>query len=200
MGQNVKATVISFLTSLEKNDLNSSILILDEVMASIQVEEFSKTLKHHILLNEYPHKFYLKIRDCFADYLGFGPVYFALLQPSYDIFRMVSSAKSRSEAQELLADFVISSVQKGVSQIDLSFLEIDSLTKPPYVLLVPYLLSTRATELETCRIPFSLQSSSIRQNSRYCLTDLLRTHYGRKIVSAFEFDSDYPVVGFPGTL
>ena len=79
MGQKVSESVDSFLNSIDNGNYNSATLILDEVLSTGGVEDFSTTLER---VSEKEGGFSnhgLKIRDCFADYLGFGPVYFALL-------------------------------------------------------------------------------------------------------------------------
>jgi hypothetical protein len=191
----VRESVVKFLNSLDNGDYLTATLILDEVMAKEGVEDFSTTLEKVAETDGCLFKTGLLIRDCFAEYLGFGPIYFALLMPSYDIFKEVACATSRGEAQDLLASKVLDFVEKDDSRIDLSFLEIDSLVETPFVLLIPNVLSKRTQELETCKIQYSHFSSGGQKKRRFCLSELHRTHYGRKIVSAFGLDTNYLIIG-----
>ena len=195
MGQNVKDSVSSFLMALANNDYSSAMLVLDSVLAVNKADEFSTILEGFIEEKDYLTDYQLKIRDCLADYLEFGPVYFAIMMPSYDIFRIVSSASNRSEAQEVLVDVILDYVQESNELIDLSFLEVDALLESPFILLVASLLSERAKELETCKIPFLIDSRKPPGKYRYCLDELLHTHYGRKLVGAFNLAYDYPIIG-----
>lgn len=195
MGQNVNESVASFLVSIKNGDSASGFAFLDSLITQGQVEHFSSMLERIIEWEGVLPQYQLKIRDYFAEFLGFGSVYFAFLRPSYDIFKMVSGASNHYEAQILIADNVVDLVQKGDSQFNQTFIEIDALRETPYIILIPHVLSKRANELESCKIPYSPNSHGQQNKLRYCLTELLKTHYGRKIVNAFKFDSNYPVVG-----
>lgn len=195
MGQNVNESVASFLIALDNYDFGSAIDLLDNVVSANRVDEFSTVLERIMEQDNNISRYQLNIRDCFANYLGFGPAYFAIIQASYQIFRMVSGATNRTEAQEILLDTILDLVKANDLKVDLSFLELDSLLETPYVLLVAPLLSERAKELEACKIQFSLNSTSTPQKHKYCLTELMQTHYGRKIVRAFNLAIDYPIIG-----
>jgi hypothetical protein len=179
---------------IDRGDYVSSFSCLDNLLTEGTLKEFSQRLGR-IMESEGNSLSQLKIRDCIADYLDFGPVYFALLRPSYEILGWVASASDRGEAQSLLADIVIQLVEDGNFSLDLSFIEIDELTETRYVVLVPYVLAKRAEELDSCRILYSQNSTDNPPKMRYCLADLLRTHYGRKILTAFKFETDCPVLG-----
>ena len=181
---------------INRGDYVSVFACLDNLLTENTLKEFSQRLGRIIEWDDSFSK--LKIRDCIADYLDFGPVYFALLRPSYEILEWIESASSRGEAQSLLADIVIQLVEDGNFSVDLSFIEIDALTETRYVVLFPYVLTKRAEELGSCRILFSQHSADNPPKMRYCLVDLLRTHYGRKILTAFKFNTDYPVLGKRG--
>jgi len=189
----VNESVTSFIMDIERGDYVSAFACLDNLLTEGTLKDFSRRLERIIEWDGSLSK--LKIRDCVADYLDFGPVYFALLRPSYEILGWVASASSRAEAQCFLADIVIELVKDEHFSMDLSFIEIDALTETRYVVLIPYVLSKRSEELGSCRILHSQFSVNNNMIIRYCLTDLLRTHYGRKILAAFKFDTDYPVLG-----
>ncbi|NHI88548.1 MAG: HEAT repeat domain-containing protein [Candidatus Thorarchaeota archaeon] len=179
---------------IDRGDYVSAFSCLDNLLMEGTLKEFTQRLGR-ILEWDGSSLSQLKIRDCIADYLDFGPVYFALLRPSYEILGWVAGASDRGEAQSLLAEIVIQLVEDGNFSLDLSFIEIDVLTETRYVVLVPYVLTKRAKELGSCRILYSPNSTDNPPKMRYCLVDLLRTHYGRKILTAFKFDTDYPVLG-----
>ena len=145
---------------IDRGDYVSAFACLDNLLTEGTLKEFSQRLGRIIEWDASLSK--LKIRDCVAGYLDFGPVYFALLRPSYEILGWVASASSRGEAQGLLADIVIQLVEDKNFSVDLSFIEIDALTETRYVVLIPYALSKRAEELGSCRIFYS-------QHSAHCL-------------------------------
>ena len=185
-------SVTSFIMDIDMGDYVSAFACLDNLLTEGTLKEFSQSLSQ---INEWDASLSkLKIRDCIADYLDFGPLYFALLRPSYEILGWVASASTRGQAQSLLTDIVIQLVEDGNFSVDLSFIEIDALTETRYVVLIPYVLTKRAEELGSCRILYSQHSSDNPPKIRYCLVDLLRTHYGRKILTAFKFDTDYPML------
>lgn len=53
--------------------------ILDKAFARCEVDQFSTNLERIILNESHPTCKSLKVRDCIAEYLGFGAVYFVLL-------------------------------------------------------------------------------------------------------------------------
>ena len=193
-GKVVNESVTSFIMDIDRRDYASAFACLDNLLTEGTLKEFSQRLGRTIEWDGSSLS-QLKIRDCIADYLGFGPVYFALLRPSYEILGWVADASDRGEAQSLLADIVIQLVEDGNFSLDLSFIEIDVLTETRFIVLVPYVLAKRAEELGSCRILYSRDTTKSPPKMRYCLDDLLRTHYGRKILTAFKFDTDYPVLG-----
>ncbi len=194
MGQNVTESVAAFLISIDYGDYVAAFSFLDNMLASGQAEQFSVKLERIIELDGRFSQYQLKFRDLIADYLGFGGIYFGLQIPSYSILEMVSSARSQVEAQAMLLDIVLELVEKGDSQINHSLIEVETLKKSPYIVLIPYVLSERVDELKSAKIYYSIFTSGSSKNYRYCLTDILTTHYGRKITNAFKFDTHYPIV------
>ncbi len=196
MGQNVNESIASFLGSVDSGLLVPAFAFLDRVLAANQVELFSSKLERIIEWDGSFSQYQLKIRDVFAEYLGFESIYFALHLPSYVIFRLVTGASNRNEARALLSEIVLDMVQTSGSPIDHSCVEIDALMDTPYIVLTPHVLSDRVNELKSCKISYSVFSSGDGQEKiRYNLSDLLKTHYGRKMANAFKFNSEYPIIG-----
>lgn len=195
MGQNVIESVASFLISIDNGFFVPAFSFLDRVLESNQVAEFSKKLERIVEWDGRFSQYQLKLRDIIAEYLGFESVYFALGLPSYAVFKMVACASTQDEARALLLDTVLDKVQPSGSEIDLSCIEIDALMDTPYIVLIPDVLSDRVSELKSCKIYYSVFSSGGQEKHRYCLSDLLKTHYGRKIANAIKFDSEYPIIG-----
>lgn len=195
MGQNVIESIASFLISIDNGFLVPALSFLDTVMDSNQVEQFSTKLERIIEWDGRFSQYQLKVRDIIAEYLGIESVYFALGLPSYSILKMVADASNKIEARTLLSDVVHEKVKNSNSEVDLSCIEIDTLMDTPYIVLTPYVLTNRVSELESCKIYYSVYSSGGREKYRYCISELLKTHYGRKIVNAFKFDPNYPIIG-----
>ncbi|MGD9397950.1 MAG: HEAT repeat domain-containing protein [Candidatus Thorarchaeota archaeon] len=190
-------SVAALLISLDYGDYVSAFSFLDNMLASGQAEQLSKKLERVIELDGRFSQYQLKFRDLIAEYLGFGGIYFGLQIPSYSILEMVSGARSRVDAQALLVDIVLELVEKGDSQVNYSLIEIETLKKSPYIVLIPYVLSDRTNELKSCKVYYSVFTSGSSKNNRYCLSDLMTTHYGRKITNAFKFDLNYPILPEP---
>ncbi len=194
MGQNVTESIASFLISVDNGHFAEVFSFLDRVLETDQVIQFSTKLESIIESESSFSEYQLKIRDIFAEYLGFESIYFALQQPSYAIFRLVAGSSNQKEARALLSDTVLDMVQTG-SSVDHSCIEVEALMDTPYIVLTPHVLSGRVNELESCKISFSVFSSDGQERLRYSLSDLLKTNYGRKISNAFKFDSEYPIIG-----
>ena len=195
MGQNVNESIASFIISVDNGLPAPAFSFLDRVLEVNQVVQFSTRLERIIEWEGSFSQYQLKIRDIIAEYLGFESIYFALHQPSYAIFRLVAGASNRTEARSLLSDTVLDMVQEPGSQIDQSCIEIDDLMETPYIVLTPHVLSERVNELESCKISYFVFSSGGQEKYRYNISDLLKTHYGRKMANAFKFNSEYPIIG-----
>lgn len=195
IGQNVNESIASFLNFVDSGLFVTAYSFLDSVLEANQVEQFSSKLERIVEWEESFSQYQLKIRDIIAGYLGFESIYFALQLPSYAIFKLVAGATTQTEARSQLSDAVLEMVQTPESPLDKSFIEIDALMETPYIVLTPHVLSDRVEELGSCKISYSVFSSGGLEKYRYSLSDLLKTHYGRKIANAFKFDSEYPIIG-----
>ena len=193
MGQNVTESIASFLTFIDFGDSIAAFSFLDKIFANNEVERFSMKLERVIEWDGRFGKYQLKLRDIIAEYLGFKDVYFGIQIPSYVLLRMVSGARTQDEAQALLFDTMFELVKLGDSQVNLSLIEIETLTTTPYIVLTPYILKERIKELETCKIYYSVLSHDAHRKYRYFMAELLNTHYGRKIANAFKLTLNIPL-------
>jgi hypothetical protein len=139
-------------------------------MASIAdlLEEEYEESQHHTL----------ELRDHVTSYLGIWDVYFAVQLTSIQMLRLLAEDKS-ADAAVFMLNHIRSLLEQGDPLFDQFFVSVETISRGPFAVLLPEILTRRSEELENCIIYYRTGS-----NPLYCTASLLRTYYGRKIVSA----------------
>jgi hypothetical protein len=133
-----------------------------------------------LLEEEYEESQYhtLELRDHVTSYLGIWDVYFAVQLTSIQMLRLLAENKS-ADAVVFMLDYTRSLLERGDPLFDQFFVSVETISKGPFAVLLPAILTKRSEELENCIIYYRTG-----ENPLYCTANLLRTYYGRKIVSA----------------
>lgn len=189
MGSYMKGTVVSFLDMVDNADFEGTSLLLDDILADAHTISFSLELERIVEQEDTFHLFQLKIRDHVFDYLKCQGLYFALRIPSYQLLQLVSEHYERNKAVDRLLELVYMLNSQDDPTLDLSFVEIDSLKNSIFVVLIPELLSRRESELSNC-VSYYSEAAGLK----YSISELLKTHYGKKIAAACDIDPQHPVI------
>lgn len=169
----------------ERNYSDSSQLINQTIKeGTIQelvlgLEEIDKTLSH-ITLERRDHIFY---------YLGLWDVYFAVQLPSKDVLGLLHNRDLRENARVFMVEFIRDLVNRNDNRFDQFCVNIQTISRGQYAVLVPTILEHRTEELLNCKIQFKEGTSRL-----YLTTDLLKTYYGRKIVTATHGHRSFDIV------
>jgi hypothetical protein len=149
--------------------------LLERARKDGQIESIAEVLEREYEAGQH-HT--LELRDHVTSYLGIWDVYFAVQVSSIEMLRLLKEGESDDVAVFML-DYTRSLLEHGDSRFNQFYVSIEAISKGPYAVLLPDILTNRSEELEKCVIYYRTGD-----NSLYCTANLLRTYYGRKIVSA----------------
>ena len=121
----------------------------------------------------------LEIRDHIFHYLGMWDIYFAVQLPSIIVLQLLHENNIEKDAQVFMIDYIRDFLDAEDYRFDQFCVEVETISRGQYAILVPSILEQRATEFENCKIQFRKDPTP-----QYCTADLLKTYYGKKIVSA----------------
>ncbi|MGY5858351.1 MAG: hypothetical protein RTU63_03205 [Candidatus Thorarchaeota archaeon] len=185
----------SFLEAVKRYDLEGSFTILDDILSAGKTKDFSKMLEKLTENKEILLPYQLRIRDHIYEYLDCNPLYFALYIPSYALLDKLSDITDRDKARGYVASLVREMVESKDSRLDLSIVEVDQLMsgRSRYIVILPSVLEIRNNELEQCRIQYSTVASG--QIIRYCISELLQTYFGRKMIAALNLELKNATIG-----
>ncbi len=130
-------------------------------------------------INEAASLLTLEFRDHIFHYLGMWDIYFAVQIPSIVVLKILHENNIEKDAQVFMIDYIRGFLDAEDFRFDQFCVEVETISRGQYAILVPSILEQRATEFENCKIQFRKDPTL-----QYCTADLLKTYYGNKIVSA----------------
>lgn len=152
----------------------------DALSALIEgLEELEKVAAHITLEN----------RDHIFHYLGMWDIYFAVQIPSLNVLRVLKDRSVRENPQSFMVAFTRDLLVERDRRFDQFCINIQTISKGHYAVLIPAILQQRIEELHECKIQYKEGESR-----QYCTADLLKTYYGQKIVSAAHGHRHFDVV------
>jgi hypothetical protein len=131
----------------------------------------------------------LELRDHIFYFLGMWDIYFAVQIPSLDVLRILDINDVKERAQNFMVHYIRNLLDRKDTKFDQFCVNIESISRGHYAILVPSVLEQRTEELLNCKIQF--QSGPPRL---YCTADLLETYYGQKIVTATHGHRSFDIV------
>ena len=159
----------------ERNYFASSYL-LDYALQEGSLHELITKLEE---INEAASLLTLEFRDHIFHYLGMWDIYFAVQIPSIVVLKILHESNIEKDAQVFMIDYIRGFLDAEDFRFDQFYVEVETISRGQYAILVPSILEQRATEFENCRIQFRKDPTP-----QYCTADLLKTYYGNKIISA----------------
>ncbi len=121
----------------------------------------------------------LEFRDHIFYYLGMWDIYFAVQLPSINVLQLLHENDIEKDAQVFMIDHIRGLLERGDSKFDQYCVNVETISRGQFAILVPSVLDQRTTEFENCKIQYRKDPTPL-----YCTADLLKTYYGKKIVSA----------------
>jgi len=120
----------------------------------------------------------LELRDHITYFLGMWDVYFAVQISSLDMLRLLSKGLD-TDPQIFMIDFTRNLLDTQDPRFDQFYASVETISRGQYAVLLPDILSHRASELENCVIYYRRGPVPL-----YCIAHLLRTYYGHQIITA----------------
>ncbi|TFG32097.1 HEAT repeat domain-containing protein [Candidatus Thorarchaeota archaeon] len=125
-----------------------------------------------------PHQT-LELRDHIMKFLGLWELYFAIDIPSYELMKTLQNKPLSSDIQHQTLEYIRELLDERDTRVDQSCINIDSIGRSQYAVILPQILSMRTEEFENCIIPYLAAPTRL-----FCIANLVKTHYGHKIVNA----------------
>jgi hypothetical protein len=120
----------------------------------------------------------LELRDHIFHYLGMWDIFFPVQISSIDLFRLLSK-DMETDPQLFMLDFMRDLLDQQDPRFDQFYASVETISKSQYAVLLPQILTHRTDELEKCIIYHKQGRVHL-----YCISNLLRTYYGQKIITA----------------
>ncbi|MFW9834521.1 MAG: HEAT repeat domain-containing protein [Candidatus Thorarchaeota archaeon] len=131
----------------------------------------------------------LERRDHIFHYLGMWDIYYAVQIPSIYVLDILQENNVQENPQEFMVDFIRTLLDTKDGRFDQFCINIQTISKGHYAILVPSILEQRTEELSNCKIQYKDSTPKL-----YCIADLLDTYYGSKIVTATQGHRFFDIV------
>lgn len=162
--------------AIAERNYSASTYLLEHALHEGSLLELTKKLEE---IEQKASLLTLEFRDHIFNYLGMWDVYFAVQIPSIDVLKILHENNIEKDAQVFMIDFIRGFLDTGDSRFDPFCVDVETTSRGQYAIIVPSVLEQRANEFENCKIQYRQDPTPL-----YCTADLLKTYYGRKIVSA----------------
>ncbi|MFW9812746.1 MAG: hypothetical protein ACFFF9_09825 [Candidatus Thorarchaeota archaeon] len=131
----------------------------------------------------------LELRDHVFYFLGMWDVYFAVQMSSTDVLKLLSINGVQERAQDFMVHYINNLLDRKDPRFDQFCVNIQTVSRGHYAILVPSILEQRTEELLNCEIQYLDEPPRL-----YCTADLLNTYYGQKIVAATHGQRSFDIV------
>jgi len=167
---------IDIQKAIAERNYSASAYLFEHALQEGSLLKLTKKLEES---NEAASLLTLEIRDHIFHYLGMWDIYFAVQIPSIDVLKILHENNIEKDAQVFMIDHIRGVLDTEDCRFDQFCVDVETISRGQYAILVPSILEQRATEFENCKIQFRKDPTPL-----YCTADLLKTYYGKKIVSA----------------
>ena len=182
----MKDIALNFQVAVNERNYSTSSQLIDQALGEgtlpdlvLGLEEIEKAVSHITL----------ERRDHIFSYLGMWDIYFAVQIPSINVLELLQKHDARNNAQTFMVDFIRDLIDRQDNRFDQFCVNIQTISRGQYAVLVPSILEQRTEELLSCKIQFKDETPRL-----YCTADLLGTYYGRKIITATHGNRSFDIV------
>jgi hypothetical protein len=167
---------ISFQVAVNERNYSRSSQLFDQVLKEGMLPQIVSGLRE---IEEKTTRITLERRDHIFYYLGLWDVYYGIQVPSIDILDLLHQHDVQNNAPQFMTNFIRDLVDKKDNRFDQFCVNIRTISKGHFAVLMPSILEQRTEELLDCKIQFREGPPRL-----YSTADLLKTYYGQKIVTA----------------
>jgi len=178
--------VQNFKKAIAERNYSGSMHLLDTALHEASILELATKLEE---VEQAVPLQTLEFRDHIFYYLNMWDIYFAVQIPSIEVLKLLHENNVVNNSQVFMIDFIRDLLDSENSQFNQYSVDVETISRGQYAILLPSLLERRARELENCKIQYLRGPPSL-----YCTADLMNTYYGRKIVSATHKVRNFDIV------
>ncbi|MFW9980978.1 MAG: hypothetical protein ACFFE3_03550 [Candidatus Thorarchaeota archaeon] len=172
----MKDIAIQYQDAVTERDYSTSSLLIEQAMKHDALSDLIAGLE---TIEESVQHLTLEVRDHVFHTLGLWDIYFAVQMSSIDVLKLLDNQDTCENARIFMVDFIRTLLDRKDKRFDQFCVNIQTISKGHYAVLIPSILEQRTEELLSCMIQFNEGPPP-----QYCTADLLDTYYGGKIVSA----------------
>jgi len=162
--------------AIAERNYTASAYLLEHALQEGSLLELTKKLEE---INEAASLLTLEFRDHVFHYLDMWDIYFAVQISSITVLNILHENNIEKDPQVFMIDHIRGFLDAEDYRFDQFCVNVETISRGQYAILVPSILEQRAAEFENCKIQFRKDPTPL-----YCTADLLKTYYGMKIVSA----------------
>ncbi|TFG31592.1 hypothetical protein EU528_05895, partial [Candidatus Thorarchaeota archaeon] len=181
--------VQSFQKAIAESNFAASTHLLDHVLHEDSLHDLITVLEEN---EEAAPLLTLEVRDHIFYYLGMWDIYYAVQMTSIDILRILHEHDVKNEPSIFMIDFIRKLLDDRDKRFSQFCINVATISRGHYAILVPTILDQRMEELLNCRIQYT-----DGYKTYYCTADLLETYYGGKIVAALYEHRSFDIVVNP---
>jgi len=178
--------VLAFQAAVSERDYSRSSQMIDGALANGTLQDLVSGLDE---LEKTQTHITLERRDHIFRYLDMWDIYFAVQISSKDVLHILQINEIRDNPQAFMVDFIRDLLDGRDKRFDQFCINVQTIIRGQYAILMPSILEQRTEELLNCKIPFKNEIPRL-----YCTADLLETYYGHKIVTAAYGHSNFDIV------
>ena len=183
-------SVDRFLHVVGSGDFNGSSRVLGELSEQKRLSELISALKQQDLVASVTP---LRLRDHVFTFLSGHAVYFALEIQSFNLLESVDGLDPSSVRESMLKNTSRLLGSKSPELVQYA-IDAEEAAESQYAVILPSLLEQRVDELQNCIVPFTVTGPAGTPRTDYCVANLLRTSYGRRILLAIGKADLVPVI------
>ncbi len=177
---------LNFQVAVNERNYASSSQLIDQALREGTIQELVLGLKE---IEKAESLLTLERRDHIFYYFGMWDIYFAVQIPSTSVLELLQKHAVGDNARTFMVGFIRDLVDTRDNRFDQFCVNIQTISRGQYAILLPSILEQRTEELLNCQIQFKDETPRL-----YCTAELLETYYGRKIVTATHGHRSFDIV------
>ncbi len=183
-------SVSELLDAMYFGDFSSSTRILSEIQTEYDLHTCPRALGDE---SQAGQRKPLVIRDHLFNFMDAFPVYSCLDMNSYELLECIADSHSRTEAHQLLLQYVSELLEDDDPRLLQRYIEIEDLAATDFMSLIVDILAERRDEMQDLQIPCSKISIGGKTRARYIISMLASTAYGKRLLDGMGIDDAFVV-------
>lgn len=172
--------------AIQAKNYSASSTLLNKIIEDNLVDKVAVQFGEQDTQDSHPT---LEFRDHALYFMGLWELYFAIEIPSIELLVDIQERRNENDTEIVSIELIREWIEDNDARLNQSFIDLEAISRTRFAVLLPQILTQRSEELENCVIPFRTTP-----NEQYCIVNLLKTYYGKKIATAALSDSNIDTV------